>query len=445
VGYAPLIALILKDYLDKYSFRPRLIQDDPKQDLGIVVVIPSYAEPSINHALLSLQSCSRPLCEVEVIVVVNQSEIEGEEIAALNQQTFEETIKWEERTRGSGDPGFSVFAILEKELPKKHAGVGFARKIGMDEAVRRFQLAGKEDGIIACFDADSSCRSDYLTELHKHFEKCPETPGCSIRYEHPTFGSEFEPKTYLAVTYYELHLRYYNQAMKATGVPYAFHTVGSSMAVRSSAYQKQGGMNRRKAGEDFYFLHKIIELGNFTELNSTIIYPSPRPSDRVPFGTGKAINSFLKSPNTGYYTYNLQAFKYLSEFFKSIPEFYITKPELVTLGGQVPYVLIDFLSSYFFDDRILEISKNSKGLSSFEKRFYRWFNGFMVLKFVHFVRDNAHPNMRVELAALELLRNIGYPNVDRIGSIDELLEIFRKLDRGESPVPVRFLSLKNPE
>jgi glycosyltransferase involved in cell wall biosynthesis len=435
----------LKDYLEKYSFRPRFIQDDPSQDLGIVVVIPSYAEPSINHALLSLQSCSRPPCEVEVIVVVNQSEVEGEEIAALNQQTFEETMKWEERTRGSGDPGFSVFAILEKNLPKKHAGVGFARKIGMDEAVRRFQIVDKEDGIIACFDADSSCRSDYLTELYSHFERNPETPGCSIRYEHPTFGSEFEPKTYLAVTYYELHLRYYNQAMKATGVPYAYHTVGSSMAVRSSAYQKQGGMNRRKAGEDFYFLHKIIELGNFTELNSTIVYPSPRPSDRVPFGTGKAINSFLKNPNTGYYTYNLQAFRYLSEFFKSIPEFYITKPELVTLGGQVPYVLIDFLSSYFFDDRILEISKNSKGLSSFEKRFFRWFNAFMVLKFVHFVRDNAHPNMRVELAALDLLRNIGYPNVDRIGSIDELLEIFRKLDRGESPVPVRFLSLKNPE
>lgn len=437
--------MILSDYLEKYSFRSRLIHDAPSQDVGIIVVIPSYAEPSINHALLSLQSCSRPPCEVEVIVVVNQSEIEGEEIAALNQQTFEETMKWEERTRGSRDPGFSVFAILEKELPKKHAGVGFARKIGMDEAVRRFGLAGREDGIIACFDADSSCRSDYLTELYKHFEKYPETPGCSIRYEHPTFGSEFEPKTYLAVTYYELHLRYYNQAMKATGVPYAFHTVGSSMAVRSSAYQKQGGMNRRKAGEDFYFLHKIIELGNFTELNSTIVYPSPRPSDRVPFGTGKAINSFLKSPHTGYYTYNLQAFKYLSEFFKSIPEFYITKPELVTLGGQVPYVLIDFLSSYFFDDRILEISKNSKGLSSFEKRFYRWFNAFMVLKFVHFVRDNAHPNARVELAALDLLRNIGYPDVDRIGSIDELLEIFRKLDRGESPVPVKFLSLKNPD
>jgi len=437
--------LILKDYLSKYSYRPRLILSNPSQDLGIVVVIPSYAEPSINHALLSLQSCSRPSCEVEVIVVINQSEAEGEEISQINQRTFEEAKKWEERTSGSRDPGFSVFSIFEKELPKKHAGVGFARKIGMDEAVRRFKDAEREDGVIACFDADSSCRSDYLTELHDHFKRNPETPGCSIRYEHPTFGTEFEPKTYLAVTYYELHLRYYNQALKASGVPYAYHTVGSSMAVRSNAYQKQGGMNRRKAGEDFYFLHKIIELGDFTELNSTVVYPSPRPSNRVPFGTGKAIISFLKTPNSGYYTYNLQAFKYLSTFFKCIPEFYITKPQLVTLGGQIPYVMIDFLNSYFFDDRILEIAKNSKGLHSFEKRFYRWFNAFMVLKFVHFVRDNAHPNVRVELAALDLLRNIGYPNTDGIGSIDELLEIYRKLDRGESPVSVRFLTLKNPE
>lgn len=437
--------MILNSYLEKYAYRPQLIEDIPSDDLQIIVVIPSYAEPSIHHALLSLQSCSRPPCEVEVIVVVNQGENENEEISEMNQRTFEEVKTWEKRTKGSRDPGFSVYAVLENDLPAKHAGVGFARKIGMDEAVRRFTSIGREDGIIACFDADSSCRSDYLTEIYDHFKKHPETPGCSIRFEHPTFGTEFEPRTYLAVTYYELHLRYYNQAMKATGVPYAYHTVGSSMAVRSNAYQKQGGMNRRKAGEDFYFLHKIIELGEFTELNSTIVYPSPRPSSRVPFGTGKAINSFLNSPKNGYYTYNFQGFKYLSQFFKCIPEFYITKPQLITLGGQIPYVMIDFLNSYFFDDRILEIAGNSKGLHSFEKRFFRWFNAFMVLKFVHFVRDNAHPNVRVELAALELLRNIGYPEVDGIGSIDELLEIFRKLDRGESPVPMKFLSSKNPD
>ncbi len=431
--------MILKDYLSKYAVRPSIISTTPAEGLGIVVVIPVYNEKSLPSCLLSLQGCSRPSCEVEVIVVVNQSENVSIDVRMTNEKAYEEALKWEERTKGSRDPGFSVFAIYEEALPQKQAGVGLARKIGMDEAIRRFRWAGQRDGIIACFDADSSCRSDYFTALERHFKSFPNSPGCSIRFEHPTIGGEFEPEVYLGISYYELHLRYYNQALRAAGAPYAFHTVGSSMAVRCSAYEKQGGMNKRQAGEDFYFLHKIIELGNFTELNDTIVYPSPRPSDRVPFGTGKAIRGFIQKEDHRFYTYNLQAFKYLSVFFKSIPEFYIATPELVTLGGNLPYVVIDFLSGYFFDERVLEIKRNSKGLSSFEKRFYRWFNAFMVLKFVHFVRDNAHKNVRVELAALDLLRNIGYPETERISGIGELLEIFRKLDRGESPVPVKFL------
>jgi hypothetical protein len=435
----------LKGYLEKYAYRPRLIDTPVPSDLGIVVVIPAFNEVNISQALLALQGCSRPPCQVEVIVVINQSESASAEIDQVNRKTLVEVCEWEKRTEGSRDPGFSVYGIYESALPKKHAGVGFARKIGMDEAVRRYEEIDREEGVIACLDADSTCRVDYLTELFRHFQENPETPGCSIRFEHPTFGNEFSPKTYLAITYYELHLRYYNQALKASGAPYAYHTVGSSMAVRANAYQKQGGMNRRKAGEDFYFLHKIIELGNFSELNTTVVYPSSRPSDRVPFGTGKAINSFLSSSQSAFYTYSPRAFKYLAEFFQNIPEFYITKPQLVTLGGQVPYVMIDFLSAYFFDDRIVEIYQNSKGLNSFEKRFYRWFNAFMVLKFVHFVRDNAHPNVRVELAALELLRNLGYPDVERISSLGELLQIYRKLDRGESEFPMKYLNTKNPD
>lgn len=434
----------MKEYLDKYAYRDELIQENPEKDLGIVVVIPAHNERSLNGTLLSLQSCTRPSCSVEVIVVVNQAADAVRGIRELNEAVYEEVQSWEERTKGLRDPGFSVFGIFESELPVRKAGVGLARKIGMDEAVRRFERAGTEDkGIIACFDADSTCRADYLVKLYGHFADNPMTPGCSIRFEHPTIGSEYSPQTYLGITYYELHLRYYNQALRATGAPYAFHTVGSSMAVRSEAYQKQGGMNKRKAGEDFYFLHKIIELGDFSEINDTVVYPSPRPSDRVPFGTGKAIGSYLKNPSKGFYTYSLTAFKYLTQFFKCIPEFYITSPELVTLGGTIPYVMIDFLSGYFFDERILEIRNNSKGLSSFEKRFYRWFNAFMVLKFVHFVRDNAHKNVRVELAALELLRNIGYPDTEHIQSVGELLEIYRKLDRGEAPVSLTGFKIKS--
>ena len=72
---------------------------------------------------------------------------------------------------------------------------------------------------------------------------------------------------------YELHLRYYTHGLRFSNLPYSFQTVGSAMAVRCSAYQKQGGMNKRKAGEDFYFIQKIIALGGYSELNSTTVFP----------------------------------------------------------------------------------------------------------------------------------------------------------------------------
>lgn len=412
-------------YISKYGVRPQLISHLPEADLGIVVVIPACNEPDINNAISALYNCDRPACSVEVIIVVNSSESAPIELKEQNEKTLQDCLAWQHKT---AEQKFRVFALLENSLPAKHAGVGLARKIGMDEAVRRLYTIGNEKGIIACFDADSSCAPNYLTALYNHFEQNPKTPACSIKYAHPTFGSEYEPLTYLGITYYELHLRYYNQAVRATGFPHAYHTIGSSMAVRCDAYQKQGGMNKRQAGEDFYFLHKIMLLGHFTELNTTTVFPSPRSSDRVPFGTGKAIGDYLKDSDKGYYTYNLKAFQYLDIFFKNIPEFYLSAPPLVTLGGVIPYVLIDFLNAYFFDERIAEIRKNSSSFNSFQKRFYNWFNAFMILKFVHFVRDNAHPNVRVEKAALEFLRSINYPQLNEIKSINQLLEVYRMLD-----------------
>lgn len=423
----------MDSYLHKYGLRKALIETVPCDNLGIVVVIPACNEPSIHYALEALNSCARPKCAVEIIVIINASEVALEEVKEANRKTYEDCLSWQNQR---GEEGFAIYAFLENELPKKHAGVGLARKIGMDEAVRRFDIVNNPRGIIACFDADSTCESNYLVALEEHFEANPKTPACSIQFRHPTFGTDFEPYTYLGITYYELHLRYYNQALRAINFPNAFHTIGSSMAVTSEAYQKQGGMNKRKAGEDFYFLHKIMQLGDFTELNSTTVYPSPRPSDRVPFGTGKAINAYLKDPSKGFYTYNLKSFNYLSVFFKNIPEFYLNPPTLVSLGGVIPYIMIDFLSAYFFDERMEEIRSNSSNFNSFEKRFYNWFNAFMILKFVHFVRDNAHPNVRVEKAALEFLREVKYRDIDKIHSTNELLEIFRALDREALPAQV---------
>ena len=127
-----------------------------------------------------------------------------------------------------------------------------------------------------------------LEEIEKGFRMNPDKDAASIYFEHDlndTVGIEKEH-----IIAYELHLRYLIHAQRFCGHPFAYHTVGSSMAVRRQAYMQQGGMNTRQAGEDFYFLQKFIETGKLFEIKSTVVYPQARISLRVPFGTGKAMH-----------------------------------------------------------------------------------------------------------------------------------------------------------
>ena len=77
---------------------------------------------------------------------------------------------------------------------------------------------------------------------------------------------------------------------------------------------KAGGMNRRQAGEDFYFIQKLVPAGGYFSLNSTVVYPSPRPSFRVPFGTGASITKLNESGEPFLMTYNISAFDELRSF-----------------------------------------------------------------------------------------------------------------------------------
>lgn len=414
-------------YLKKYSFLHAQLTDEPDSDLGLIVVIPCFNEPDLVSSLKSLAACDLPQKKTEVIVVINSGERHSEEIKNQNRKSLSGMNDW---LKNIDQKSISFKSIWVDNLPAKHAGVGLARKIGMDEAVARFDKIG-HDGIIVCFDADSQCDRNYLTEIESHFKKNPKSPGCSIYFEHPIEGAEHTSEIYQAITEYELHLRYYNQALRFCKLPYAFHTVGSSMAVRSSAYQKQGGMNKRKAGEDFYFLHKIISLGNFTELNSARVVPSPRVSDRVPFGTGKAIGDYVSKKENGYQTYNFKSFVLIKEFVENIPLLFKSDFENLTWSDQNKVgsaYLLKFLESENLAGSLLEIRKNSPNVESFIKRFYVWFDAFRVLKLVHYLRDETFQNLPVNTESKLLLKNFGLNSpVTNSGS---LLNIFRSYERG---------------
>lgn len=404
----------MNKYFQKYGFQPLKLTQSVSLETEIIVVIPCFNEREVSSTLNSLNSCNKPTGNIEVILVVNQSEVATEEIKQQNELTVKEITDWINHT----DSLFKVHLIYEESLPKKHAGVGLARKIGMDEAAMRFESINK-DGVIVCLDADCTVEDNYFVEIKKHFKNNPKTPGCSIKYAHPLTGNDFDNEHYEGILNYELFLRYYNLALKNTGAPYAFHTVGSSMAVKSSAYQKQGGMNRRKAGEDFYFLQKIIELGDFTEINSTTVYPSPRTSDRVPFGTGKAINDFLNQENKEeYLTYSFTSFLILKELFLDIENIYKT-----TNYDSKHKLFVEFLNEIDFNNKVKEIKKNTTSIASFKKRFFKFFNAFTVLKYVHFTRDNFYENKEIKSQVIELLLVLTGNNFSELTKHELLLKL----------------------
>lgn len=411
----------MNKYFKKYGFQPLKITSSVPDDLFLSIVIPCFNEQSLIFTLDSLKKCAQPTHKVEVIVVINQEEHVSKEIASRNQLSYDECLAWSREEA----PFFDTHLLFEQALPKKHAGVGLARKIGMDEAAMRFETINK-DGVIVCLDADCLVKENYLVELEKHFINHPKTPGCAIRYEHPLTGNDYQIDNYQGIINYELFLRYYNLATKYAGLPYAYHTVGSSMAVKSSAYQKQGGMNKRKAGEDFYFLHKIIALGNFTELNSTVVYPSPRTSDRVPFGTGKAINDFINQDNKeAYLTYDFRSFEVLKAFLdKKINTYLINSCNIFN------EVILQFLKTIDFDANVEEIKRNTSSYPAFEKRFFHFFDAFKILKYVHHTRDNFYPNTEIKEEVFKLLEVMNV-TFDNTYSKKELLLLLRKIEANE--------------
>ncbi|WP_320019835.1 glycosyltransferase family 2 protein [Labilibaculum manganireducens] len=414
-------------YLKKQRLYPDYIKDIASEQLNIIVTIPCFNEPDLISGLEALWNCERPDCNAEVIVMVNSGELAGKEILAQNEKTIADAANW---MADHQDEKLKFYLIHQPNLPKKFAGVGLARKIAMDEAVSRFNKIDKPNGIITGFDADSGCDANYFVEIEKMFKRHPKANGANIFYEHPLEGTEFDQPIYDAIAQYELYLRYYMLAMRYAGHPHAFHTVGSSFAVTAKAYIMQGGMNRRQAGEDFYFLQKIIALGKFYEIKTTRVIPSPRESDRVPFGTGKAISTFMEEGIIDYKTYNYSAFKDVKKFFDRADDFFGVDYDtyLNKLIVDLPGSVRSYLKEDNFFESLDEINRNCSSVESFRKKFFGAFNAFKVLKYLNNVHEQFIDEESIVVCAKQLLIDLGI-ETKGIYSAKELLEIYREYEK----------------
>ena len=412
-------------YSSRFRTLPSLLTN--KEGLnGMIICIPVFAEPALISTLESLLACDLPLVHVEVIILFNTSVRMTAEESVVHKQTWNECLLWIDHHTGSS---IRFKPIQIDSFPDPKGGVGWARKVVMDEAARRLG----EQGIIICLDADCLVAKNYLTALHDYFEKHPLCNAVSIYYEHDL--DSLDQAVRRAIVQYELHLRYLVHVMRWSGHPFAFQTVGSAMAVRRSAYLAQGGLNTRQAGEDFYFLQKFIELNSLSEVNETVVYPSARISNRVPFGTGKAMQKLL-SESPEWFTTSFEIFRLIKPLLQNAEMIrillleedssdpYVRLQEMINLKEDV----LPFLKSIEFISHCRKVLEHTNTPASFRQRFFRYFNAFMMIRYMHFMRDRQYPDVPVVIACQEFVNEINLttqPEEDP----EQLLYLFRKLDK----------------
>jgi len=302
--------LFAEDYIRTKRLQELFSDYPPDPGTGIIVVIPCFNEPDILLTLESLQRCEPLAKGVEVIILINYPEDASAEIRRAAQKIFKAITDW---NRKQDFRGIRYLPSGPVKLPLKWAGADLARKKGMDEAILRFSHLNKPDGLLVSLDADTTVRENYLIEIENHFIHYPEQVGATLAFEHPLEG--LEPKHREGIRLYETYLAYYKEALTFAGYPNALFTIGSAFVVTADAYVKRGGMNRRKAGEDFYFLQNLVQQGQVGEIHTTRVFPSARLSDRVPFGTGPILKKWIEGKEDLTQTYSFQAFADLRSFF----------------------------------------------------------------------------------------------------------------------------------
>ena len=389
------------------------------------VVIPALAESATLMATLSSLAQNPPdeLSGFLVLVVVNHREDALAAYKADNLSTL--------RMLDNGDVYFPELRLAwvdaaspGLELTTKSGGVGLARKIGLDLALTRVDHIDG-DPILVCLDADTIVRPDYIPSLIRHFKQNI-TGAAVLPFRHQQGET---PEGHRAITRYELFLRSYVLGLSQAGSPYGFHTVGSAMACRASAYVKMGGMNSRTAGEDFYFLQQLARTVGVSQVSGTVVYPSPRASHRVPFGTGRSVSRLLEEEGGVVLFYNVACFRILAEWLAIVSNnASLDSAAIRSRADEVSPDLVEFLDKVSFEEIWDKLRRNSNGRTNFLTAFNVWFDGLKTMKLIHHLSAGPYPRCEPDLAMPGLLEWAGLNVVD---GMDRQLELLRKVQLGE--------------
>jgi hypothetical protein len=390
------------------------------------VVIPALAEYGNLFDTLRSLAANPPeyLARFLVLVVVNHREDAGTDDKDDNCETL--------KRLAAGDPQLTELRLAwvdaaspGMETPAKGGGVGLARKIGLDLALARLAF-GKGSPLLVCLDADTLVEPSYLPVIAGHF-RLSSGGGAVIPFRHRPAATQAGQE---AIERYELFLRSYVLGLSLAGSPYAFHTVGSAMACSAEAYIRMGGMNRRPAAEDFYFLQQLHRTAGVEQLRGTTVHPSPRPSHRVPFGTGRSISRTMLGESSAIMFYHPDCYRILGEWLQVVAGNRCSDavPLMADAASVSPH-LQEYLEISGFPCAWERLRNNSRGTEPLLSAFHGWFDALRTMKLIHHLSATTLPRCAPEEAVPPLLERAG---LERVTGVVGQLALLRRIQNGEN-------------
>ncbi|MEO0442887.1 MAG: hypothetical protein AAFZ92_03980 [Pseudomonadota bacterium] len=255
-------------------------------------------------------------------------------------------------------------------------GVGLARKLGCDIACGLRHQGLIKSPWLHTSDADTQLPDDYFSDL-------PD-PGHYSALTYPYRHIGVNRTITEATLRYERALHYYVDGLKYAGSAYAFHTLGSCIAVNIDDYAKVRGFPKRAGGEDFYLLNKLAKLGKVAEANSEPLLIAARLSQRAPFGTGAAVNAILAlDKGECYRYYNPQVFVELARVLSQLDYLYDFKEDWDTWFKGLSQRLQAALLAINVQHLFMHLSSQVFDRAQFNKQIHHWFDAFKTLRFIH--------------------------------------------------------------
>lgn len=379
----------MKKYLSRYAEPEIALAGEIRERYSDAIVIPVCKEDS--SILDAWTALDLPHGKALVLVVVNENAGADPQVSRANGEFLAQVERRGPRALGAALwlTGKSDVLVFDRARGTRalaaREGVGRARKIGCDVAAALHASHALESAWIHTSDADARIDASRFHLVRETGSRHSSLAAITLPFRHEP--GESDPAR--AAVFYEIELRYLVAGLRFARSPFAFHSIGSTLAIHAHSYAKVRGFPNRRAGEDFHILDKLAKTGTIAQPCGDPVVLEARHSDRVPFGTGPALRrmSAALARQERPSLFAPECFHALARWIRALDRFaeHARLPLFQSESGEIEADSLLGASRAF-----AHLARRNEPGPILRRHLHTWFDGLRTIRFLHCVRDRKY-------------------------------------------------------